>query len=172
MSAAAGAGIYFEERRGLLTSLWLLLQAQVGTGRVATLGSWAAGQQAGAGRAAGLHRLLCCCSGAARCGLCAVAATPCALPASKRCPHRPALTTSHPTAPSAQVMSGDSLPPELYAVICAFNADLLSQSVGGRTLLVQRLVELVRVRAAQQCGGVGSLRRHACGILLSVYNHT
>lgn len=30
MSAAAGAGIYFEERRGLLTSLWLLLQAQVG----------------------------------------------------------------------------------------------------------------------------------------------
>ena len=30
VSAAAGAGIYFEERRGLLTSLWLLLQAQVG----------------------------------------------------------------------------------------------------------------------------------------------
>ena len=29
VSAAAGAGIYFEERRGLLTSLWLLLQAQV-----------------------------------------------------------------------------------------------------------------------------------------------
>lgn len=44
-----------------------------------------------------------------------------------------------------QVMSGDSLPPELYAVVCAFNADLLSQSLGGRTLLVQRLVELVRV---------------------------
>jgi len=42
-------------------------------------------------------------------------------------------------------MSGDSLPPELYAVICAFNADLLSQSLGGRTMLVQRLVELVRV---------------------------
>ena len=42
-------------------------------------------------------------------------------------------------------MSGDSLPPELYAVICAFNADLLSHSLGGRTLLVQRLVELVRV---------------------------
>ena len=58
-------------------------------------------------------------------------------------------------------MSGDSLPPELYAVICAFNADLLSQSVGGRTLLVQRLVELVRVRAAQQCGVVGSRIRHA-----------
>lgn len=31
VSAAAGAGIYFEERRGLLTSLWLLLQAQVGS---------------------------------------------------------------------------------------------------------------------------------------------
>ncbi len=29
VSAAAGAGIYFEERRGLLTSLWLVLQAQV-----------------------------------------------------------------------------------------------------------------------------------------------
>jgi hypothetical protein len=31
VSAAAGAGVYFEERRGLLSSLWLLLQAQVGT---------------------------------------------------------------------------------------------------------------------------------------------
>lgn len=41
-------------------------------------------------------------------------------------------------------MSADSLPAELYQVICAFNADLLSQSAGGRTLLVQRLSELVR----------------------------
>ncbi|KAL4441042.1 hypothetical protein ABPG77_010473 [Micractinium sp. CCAP 211/92] len=70
VSAAAGAGIYFEERRGLLTSLWLLLQAQV--------------------------------------------------------------------------MLADSLPAELYRTICAFNADLLSQSLGGRTLLVQRLAELLR----------------------------
>ncbi|KAL4457392.1 hypothetical protein ABPG75_012257 [Micractinium tetrahymenae] len=70
VSAAAGAGIYFEERRGLLTSLWLLLQAQV--------------------------------------------------------------------------MLADSLPAELYHTICAFNADLLSQSLGGRTQLVQRLAELVR----------------------------
>ena len=28
VSAAAGAGIFFEERRGVLNSLWLLLQAQ------------------------------------------------------------------------------------------------------------------------------------------------
>lgn len=70
VSAAAGAGIYFEERRGLLTSLWLLLQAQV--------------------------------------------------------------------------MSAESLPADLYRSVCAFNADLLSQSLGGRTMLVQRLAELLR----------------------------
>ena len=29
VSAAAAAGLYFEERRALLSSLWLLLQAQV-----------------------------------------------------------------------------------------------------------------------------------------------
>jgi hypothetical protein len=46
-------------------------------------------------------------------------------------------------------MSADSLPAELYQAICAFNSDLLAQSAGGRTLLVQRLAELVRVRAVQ-----------------------
>ncbi|KAI7838926.1 hypothetical protein COHA_007288, partial [Chlorella ohadii] len=92
VSAAAGAGIYFEERRGLLTSLWLLLQAQVMSGNSLPPELYAA--------------------------ICL-----------------------------DWVMSCDSLPPELYrlyAVICAFNADLLSQSLGGRTMLVQRLVELVR----------------------------
>ncbi len=29
VSAAAAAGLYFEERRALLCSLWMLLQAQV-----------------------------------------------------------------------------------------------------------------------------------------------
>ncbi len=57
--------------------------------------------------------------------------------------HNP--SKSPPFVAFLQVMSGDSLPPELYAVICAFNADLLSQSLGDRTMLVQRLVELVRV---------------------------
>lgn len=45
-------------------------------------------------------------------------------------------------------MLADSLPPELYRTICTFNADLLSQSLGGRTMLVQRLAELVRVRGS------------------------
>ena len=103
VSAAAGAGIYFEERRGLLTSLWLLLQAQVGTGRAASLGSSAAGQQAGAGRAARVHRLLCCCRGAARWGLfgcCMLLLPHPALCLKRAMPTRPVLTTSHPTAPS------------------------------------------------------------------------
>jgi hypothetical protein len=72
VSAAAGAGVYFEERRGLLASLWLLLQAQV--------------------------------------------------------------------------MSTESLPSELYAAICDFNADLLAAAGSdGRSLLLKRLAELVRV---------------------------
>ncbi|KAL4853554.1 Nuclear pore complex protein NUP205 [Chlorella vulgaris] len=70
VSAAAGAGIYFEERRGLLTSLWLVLQAQV--------------------------------------------------------------------------MSADSLPRGLYQAICNFNCELLSHSVSDRTLVIQRLTDLIR----------------------------
>ena len=65
--------------------------------------------------------------------------------------HTP-LQTSPPTPYTplpVQVMSADSLPAELYQAICAFNSDLLAQSAGGRTLLVQRLAELVRVRAVQ-----------------------
>lgn len=72
-------------------------------------------------------------------------------------PERPPCGPVH-----VQVMSAESLPGELYQVICAFNADLLSHAVGGRTVLVQRLTELVRVRggggaAAAVCawGGEG-----------------
>ena len=47
-------------------------------------------------------------------------------------------------------MSADSLPSDLYQAVCAFNTDLLAQTAGGRTLLVQRLTELVRVGAGQR----------------------
>ena len=70
-----------------------------------------------------------------------------------------------------QVMSADSLPAELYQAVCSFNADLLSASLGGRMLLVQRLAELVRVspvgRGEARCGSAG------CGTRArSCYPHT
>ena len=68
-------------------------------------------------------------------------------------------------------MSSGSLPPELYAVICAFNADLLSQSLGGRTLLVQRLAELVRVSwEGGNCSGRRSPAMDAASLVNPVYN--
>ena len=62
-------------------------------------------------------------------------------------------------------MSADSLPPELYQALCAFNAELLSHSAGGRTLLVQRLAELIRVGALAGCrrqAGREGVRRVGC----------
>lgn len=142
MSAAAGAGIYFEERRGLLTSLWLLLQAQVlGWGRVGS--SW---WQVGMGcmqYSASLHAA-CWRSGSPR-----WVAAPAPPPRNPPPPATHPPPQPHPHLPLCQVMSADSLSPEVYQVICAFNSDLLSQAVGGRTLLVQRLAELVRVRAGR-----------------------
>lgn len=50
-------------------------------------------------------------------------------------------------------MSADSLPADLYQAICAFNSDLLSQSVGGRTLLISRLAELLRESGLEAAPG-------------------
>ena len=72
VTATTGAGVYFEERRGILSSLWLLLQAQV--------------------------------------------------------------------------MAAGSMPPGIFEALRDFNADLLAaQGPGGQLLLVQRLVELLKV---------------------------
>lgn len=50
------------------------------------------------------------------------------------------------TTTCPQVLSAGSLPPELYSLVAAFNAELLGLERDGRTLLVARLVELIRVR--------------------------
>lgn len=78
VSAAAAGGILFEERKGLLSSLWLLLQAQV--------------------------------------------------------------------------MRVESLNPQLYNLICAFNSDLLSDKEGSSTLLIKSIVEVIRSNPAEVTG--------------------
>ena len=128
VSAAAGAGQYCEERRAQLTSLWLLLQAQVPDGRRPPLP-----------RPSGLPACL------------APHRTP-ALPTLHRPPHPPHPRHHFPS----QVLSAGSLPPALYQAVAGFNADLLAARGGGgegRCLLVQRLVELVRVGGLVRGGG-------------------
>lgn len=48
-----------------------------------------------------------------------------------------------------QVLSMASVPQELFQLVCAYNRDLLGLEREGRTVLVERLVELIRV------GGMG-----------------
>ncbi len=86
--------------------------------------------------------------------------------------HSVGALSSHgvPLSLAWQVMLADSLPAELYRTICAFNADLLSQSLGGRTLLVQRLAELLRVREQlrqQLWAGIRDSTHPGCPLLIA-----
>ena len=63
----------------------------------------------------------------------------------------------------SQALPAADAPPALAAALAAFNADLLGERAGGRSVLLGRLIDLLKARAGTHvCANAAVLSAHAC----------